>query len=183
MKRAAALLAILVLATLAAPAQEVRLPSPREVVGPPRGEPVTGAELQAKTKEVASLLRCPVCQGLSIYDSPATMAVNMRHQVEDLVAAGYDRDQILEYFEASYGEFVRLQPKMRGMNWIVWAAPAVLAAIGAWAVFAFLRRSQRTPSESATGEALPPIDPRLEPYVRRVRELAYGPPQEMRTAK
>ena len=35
----------------------------------------------------------------------------MKPQVRELVAAGYDQEQILAYFERSYGEFVRLRAR------------------------------------------------------------------------
>lgn len=156
-------------------AQEIRLPSPQQVVGPPRGQPLSGPALETKTKEVSSLLRCPTCQGLSIWDSPAAMAVNMKAQVGELVAAGYTQEQILDYFEASYGEFVRLNPKLGGMNWLVWLAPLVLLAVGIWAIFAFLRKSRTSArATEAAADLEEEIDPELEPYLRRVRELAYG---------
>ncbi|HVR42023.1 MAG TPA: cytochrome c-type biogenesis protein [Thermoanaerobaculia bacterium] len=176
MRRLGLLVALVSLVAPALAAQEVRLPSPREIVGPPRGRPLSGAELQEKTREVASLLRCPVCQGLSIQDSPAPMAINMKRQVEELAAEGYDREQILAYFEASYGEFVRLNPAMRGMNWLVWIAPAILALAGAWAVRSVLRRGRAAAAaESAQPDAPPPPDPDLEPYLRKVRDLADAP--------
>ena len=87
----------------------------RGTVGPPRGPALSGAPLEEATARVADLLRCPVCQGLSVGDSPSTMASNMRAQVKDLAAAGYDQEQILAYFERSYGEFVRLKPPLPSM--------------------------------------------------------------------
>ena len=59
---------------------------PSTVVGPPRGRPFTGEALEARTEEVGGLLRCPVCQGLSVADSPASMAVAMKAQVKELLA-------------------------------------------------------------------------------------------------
>jgi cytochrome c-type biogenesis protein CcmH len=182
MKARLVMILVLVLVALALPAAaqtEVRTPSPQQIVGAPKGSPLAGAALEAKTKEVASLLRCPTCQGLSIFDSPATMAVNMKAQTRDLLAQGYTKDQILAYFEASYGEFVRLNPKMTGVNWLVWAAPLLLLAGGIWAVVSFLRRSAAREAvaapqaDVATEET---IDPELQPYLLRVRELAYGWP-------
>lgn len=158
-------------------AQDVRLPSPQQIVGAPQGEPVSGPALETKTREIASLLRCPTCQGLSIWDSPAAMAVNMKRHVAELVAAGYTQEQVLDYFEASYGEFVRLNPKLDGMNWLVWLAPLALLAVGIWAIFAFLRKSRVSDrSKKAEADAGQALDPDLEPYLRRVRELAYGRP-------
>ena len=152
----------------------------------PRGQPLSGKLLDERTDEVGALLRCPVCQGLSVADSPSTMARNMKAEVREKLAAGYDREQILADFEHSYGEFVRLQPPMRGVNWLVWLGPAgVLVAGGAVIAWA-LRRSPRSGGEKATSPLprdsdLPsrdtlPADPRLAAAVRRVRMLAYGWP-------
>src|SRR5207248_664527 len=92
-------------------------------VAAPGGPQLSGPELDARTDEIGALLRCPVCQGLSVADSPATMARNMKAEVREKLAAGYDQERILADFERSYGEFVRLQPPMRGVNWLVWFGP------------------------------------------------------------
>ena len=167
--------------------------SPRSVpgglagdMGSPRGTPVPAAELDARTKEVAALLRCPVCQGLSVADSPATMAMKMKAEVREMVAAGYDQDQILAYFERSYGEFVRLKPPLRGVNWLVWLAPALGLVLGlvvvAWALRAPSEAADKaTPSSAPAAQAdAPPEDPALVPYLLRVREMAYGWPAGVR---
>jgi cytochrome c-type biogenesis protein CcmH len=172
---------------LAAPAAaQGTAEDPAQVVGAPRGPRQEGAALEARADEIAGLLRCPVCQGLSVADSPSTMAQNMRGQVKDLVAAGYDQEQILAYFERSYGEFVRLKPPLRGVNWVVWLAPIAGLLAGA-AVIAWALRAPRPAADAATAAAATaqaemagpdtlPDDPSLARYVLRVRERAYGWP-------
>jgi cytochrome c-type biogenesis protein CcmH len=154
---------------------------PAFVVGVPKGAPLEGRALDARTEDIASLLRCPVCQGLSVADSPATMAQNMRAEVRGLVAQGYTEDQVLAYFERSYGEFVRLRPQLRGVNWLVWLGPLAGLLIGGAIVTLALRRSAAGQGAPASPLALPgpetlPDDPRLAAAVRRVREMAYGWP-------
>jgi cytochrome c-type biogenesis protein CcmH len=194
MRRLLLLALALVLGAAPAPAQEPApgsppTPGPQALVGPPRGAPVQGAELDARTEEVAALLRCPVCQGLSVADSPSPMAQKMRVLVRELVAAGYDRDQILNYFEGSYGEFVRLRPALRGVNWLVWLAPLGGLLAGGVVVTWALRRGRRAgpppaaePAEAPARDRLPE-DAELARYVLKVREQAYGwpggvPPRE-----
>lgn len=163
---------------------EIKSPDPKWIVGDPAGPPRTGVELEKETARVAAKLRCPVCQGLSVNDSPATMAQNMKRQVRDLVAKGYSEEQALLYFEKAYGEFVRLEPPMRGVNWLVWFAPVVLLVVGGVFVFFMVRRMRRAPVEAASESAkaaLPgrdtlPEDENLAHYVLRTRELAYGWP-------
>jgi cytochrome c-type biogenesis protein CcmH len=180
-RRRALFVAALLLVGLSARAQEpAGGGDPRGVVGPPKGQALAGDALLARTEGVAGLLRCPVCQGLSVADSPATMAVNMKGQVREMLAAGYDQEQILAYFERSYGEFVRLQPPLRGVNWLVWLGPVLaLAAGGFFVTRALSARRAAAPSEPGPlpGPETLPEDPDLARYVRRVRELAYGWPQ------
>jgi cytochrome c-type biogenesis protein CcmH len=173
----------LALALAASASAQAPAGDPAAIVGPPRAAPLEGAVLEARTKEVGGLLRCPVCQGLSVADSPSDMAVSMRHQVRDLLAAGYDQEQILQYFERSYGEFVRLRPPLRGVNWIVWLAPALGLLAGA-CVVGWALRGPRTAAAGPATEPAPaaldrdalPDDPALHSYVLRVRERAYGWP-------
>lgn len=165
----------------------------RHVVGQPAGPPLRGEALEAETKRVALLLRCPVCQGLSVAESPSSMAINMREQVRELVAAGYTEEQVLRYFERSYGEFVRLEPPLRGVNWIVWLAPIGGLLAGGLIVFRALRgpRALAEKPDAAPAAVAPAAagqaaasgladDPELAPYLARVRELAYGRPGEAR---
>ena len=174
---------LLACAALALAQPQAPIADPSSVVGAPRAGKLTGDALEKRTHEIAALLRCPVCQGLSVADSPSTMATNMRGQVRDLVAAGYDQEQILAYFERSYGEFVRLQPQLRGVNWLVWLAPVAGLLGGVAVVWWALRgpRAAASAAAAAASEDLPgpdtlPDDPDLAPFVLRVRERAYGWP-------
>jgi cytochrome c-type biogenesis protein CcmH/NrfF len=148
---------------------------PLKIIGPPLGQPVPLSELDGCTKATAALLRCPVCQGLSVNDSPASLAVKMRAQVRELHQKGYTEEQILTYFEKSYGEFVRLEPPLRGVNWLVWLAPVLGLAFGGWLVTRVLSRSQTATGPVAPGST-PEIgaDPALQAYLERARGLARG---------
>ncbi|HSP14901.1 MAG TPA: cytochrome c-type biogenesis protein CcmH [Thermoanaerobaculia bacterium] len=148
--------------------QNAQAPDAQMFVGPPQGKPLTGAELDAKTHEVAGLLRCPVCQGMSVADSPAEMAVNMKHQVTALLARGYTQEQILTYFERSYGQFVLLKPKFQGVNTLVWVLPILALAIGVVIVVSKMKKLEQVPTEDR--------GPRTEndPYLDQVRELVGG---------
>ena len=175
-----AFVALLAILPAAAPAPDA------SSMGPPAGVPLSGPELDARTNEVGGLLRCPVCQGLSVADSPSTMARNMKLEVREKLAAGYSQEQILASFERSYGEFVRLKPPLRGANWLVWLGPAAFLLAGGAAVSWALRSARgssaskaRRPapdSADAPGRGALPDDPRLAAAVRRVRALAYGWP-------
>jgi cytochrome c-type biogenesis protein CcmH/NrfF len=138
-------------------------------VGAPEESPRSGTSLETKTVAVASRLRCPVCQGLSIADSPASMAVNMKREVRDLLSRGFSERQILEYFEHSYGQFVLLDPPRRGINWLVWLLPLLLLAGGV-----FMVRHTLAAQRGGAVVVADVDDEELATYIERVREIAYG---------
>ena len=141
---------------------QVKVP---DIAEAPKGVPVAGAMLDQRTNEVASLLRCPVCQGLSVADSPATMAQDMKHQVRELLARGYTQEQILAYFERSYGQFVLLKPKFSGVAAVVWLLPIAALIFGAIVLFSKARQLEQAPAETTAAA----VDE--DPYLARVREL------------
>ncbi len=102
--------------------------------------------LEAQTTAVASTLRCPVCQGESIQDSPAELARQMRDLVRDRLKAGQTPDQVRAYFVSRYGEWILLKPAMTGLNVALYALP-VLLVIGGLAGVVFLVRRWTGPAD------------------------------------
>ena len=131
----------------------------------PQGVPLKGDELTRRTQEISATLRCPVCQGLSIADSPSEMAINMRTEVRSMLERGYTREQIEAHFVSSYGEFVLLKPR----NALVWILPVVALIAGGVLVVVKLRALSNAPSPSFN----PRVQP-VDPDLARVRELVKG---------
>lgn len=107
------------------------------------------SDLDRRTREVASQLRCPVCQGLSINDSPAELAVEMKGVVREQLAAGKTPEEIRQYFMAKYGEWVLLEPDPRGLNLLVYLLPVLGVLGGALFVWRFVSRATQ-PDEAGT---------------------------------
>jgi cytochrome c-type biogenesis protein CcmH len=146
---------------------QTKVPDAEQFVGAPQGKPLAGPELDTRTQQLAAQIRCPVCQGLAIGDSPSEMAMNMKHQVRELLARGFTEEQILRYFEHSYGQFVLLKPKFQGVNSLVWILPIAVLAFGALVVFIKARKLEAPPPAAVSQEPAAPSDP----YLDRVRDL------------
>ena len=99
--------------------------------------------LEARTSAVASQLRCPVCQGLSIQDSPSELAQSMRSVVRDQLAAGKTPEQVNAYFISKYGEWILLAPKPTGFNIVAYALPVFAVVIGGTVIAMAVRRWTR----------------------------------------
>jgi cytochrome c-type biogenesis protein CcmH len=144
---------------------QIKVPDAASIVGQPQGAPLSGSQLEQKTMAISAELRCPVCQGLAIGDSPSIMAANMKAQVRELLERGYTEEQILSYFEKSYGQFVLLKPKFQGVNTLVWILPVAILAIGFVLVVSKAKKLEVAPVAAAAEEATD------DPYLARVREM------------
>jgi len=148
---------------------QIKAPDAAQFVGQPKGIPLSGPRLEEQTMVISHELRCPVCQGLAIGDSPSIMAANMKAQVRELLERGYTEEQILSYFEKSYGQFVLLKPKFQGVNTLVWILPIAVLAIGFVLVVSKAKKLEVAPV------APPPEEPVDDPYLAQVREMVEKP--------
>ena len=87
------------------------------------GQSPSDSALEARTSDVARQLRCPVCQGLSIQDSPSELSQSMRAVVREQLAAGRTPDEVKRYFVSKYGEWILLAPATHGLN-LSWSGDA-----------------------------------------------------------
>ena len=134
-----------------APPQGV-VPGAGSEAASPQGTVIRETELDRQVKEVSSQLRCVVCQGLSIQDSPSTLAQEMRSLVREQLEAGQSPEQVKAFFVERYGEWVLLRPKASGVNLLVYLLPIGMLLGGA--AFVFIKaRSWTRATEDAEVEA------------------------------
>lgn len=120
----------------------------------PRLETPADSALEAMTTRLASELRCPVCQGNSIQDSPSELAQQMRDLIRDQLRSGKSPDEVRAYFVDKYGEWILLSPKATGVNLVVYLVPFVAVLLGGFIVWRTLRRW--TSPSAAAGDELHP---------------------------
>lgn len=94
--------------------------------------PLMDARAEAEARALMREIRCLVCEGQSIADSDADMAVDMRRLVRTRVAAGESPDQTRAWLVERYGDGVSYRPPTGGAGWPLWAVPALVLAGGAW---------------------------------------------------
>jgi cytochrome c-type biogenesis protein CcmH len=96
--------------------------------------------LEVRTREIAAHLRCPVCQGLSIEDSPSELSQQMKQVVRDQLKAGKSPEEVKAYFVSKYGEWILLEPKPAGMNLAVYLLPLLLLVGGGGLIVVMVRK-------------------------------------------
>jgi cytochrome c-type biogenesis protein CcmH len=111
------------------------------------------AESQAeRVDRISSELRCVVCQGLSVRDSPSESARQMRDLVAQRVAEGRTDDEIRDEFRASYGDWVVLSPPLASWSGVMWLVPIAALAIGVFIAVGRIRPASAVVREPAPSE-------------------------------
>jgi cytochrome c-type biogenesis protein CcmH len=100
---------------------------------------------QARAVKLSETLRCLVCQNQTIADSNAELAVDLRRQVRDQIAAGKSDDEIITYMTDRYGDFVLYRPPVRATTVLLWGGPALLLFIGAFVLMRIMRERRAAP--------------------------------------
>jgi cytochrome c-type biogenesis protein CcmH len=133
--------------------------------------------LDQRVHDVASQLKCLVCQGESVADSPAMLSLQMRAVIRQQLRSGKSEQEVIQYFVSRYGDRILLSPPMRGLNLLAWFVPIALILVGVIIVFLVLRSWQtHAGAESHEVESAEPAlidEQELAMYQRQIeRELA-----------
>jgi len=112
--------------------------------------------VEARVMNLATVLRCLVCQNQTLADSNAELAVDLRNQVRAQVKAGRSDEEIIDYLVARYGDFVLYRPPVKMTTVLLWGGPFVLLVAGLIGLLIALRRRARaqTPAGAAPPDAV-----------------------------
>lgn len=114
----------------------------------------------ARAKQLAAELRCLVCQNQSIADSNATLAVDLRQQITEQIAAGKSDGEIKQYMAERYGDFVLYNPPLTAGNLALWAGPFVLLLAGLVAAWVVIRKRKPTASAALNESRMKELEAR-----------------------
>ncbi|UPA25384.1 cytochrome c-type biogenesis protein [Shinella oryzae] len=116
-------------------------------------EVLSDPALEARARALSAQLRCMVCQNQSIDDSNAELARDLRLLVRERLTNGDSDEAVMNYVVSRYGEFVLLNPRLRGETLLLWGAPIVLFLAGAAAMVLFVRKRGGKPTGTPLSDA------------------------------
>ena len=122
--------------------------------------------LDQRVHDVASQLKCLVCQGESVADSPAILSQQMRGVIRQQLQSGKSEQEVIQYFVSRYGDRILLSPPWQGLTLLTWLVPIALMVGGILLLFVVLRSWQSQSDKE-------PIDDRAESVDIDENELAY----------
>jgi cytochrome c-type biogenesis protein CcmH len=104
--------------------------------------------LDQRVHEVASQLKCLVCQGESVADSPATLSQQMRGVIRQQLQSGKSEQEVIQYFVSRYGDRILLSPPWQGLTLLAWLVPIALMLGGTLLLFFVLKNWQSQADKS-----------------------------------
>jgi cytochrome c-type biogenesis protein CcmH len=115
---------------------------------PTESDPVVAA----RAAQLANELRCLVCQNQSIADSNAELAVDLRRQIREQIAAGRSDGEIVDFMVTRYGDFVLYRPPFKAATALLWLGPALLVLAGFWVLARALHTRRQAQAPPLTAE-------------------------------
>ncbi|MGQ0847738.1 MAG: cytochrome c-type biogenesis protein CcmH [Actinomycetota bacterium] len=98
-----------------------------------------------RARAIGARIRCPVCQGESIADSPSETARNMMSLIEQRIDEGLTDSQIIDQLLASYSGALLLDPPMQGATLWLWLAPVLALSFGVVLIGRRFREAEPSP--------------------------------------
>lgn len=101
--------------------------------------PVCAADLTpqqaARAQALYTEIKCLTCAGESIADSPSDFAADVRHQIQEQLAAGASDDAIRAQVRTQFGDAVMMRPPFDMATLVLWLGPFALVLGGAVALW------------------------------------------------
>lgn len=87
-------------------------------------------------------IKCPTCQGQSVYDSQTELAHHIRLFIHTQVKAGVSDHDIKKHLKHTYGEVILFDPPYQETTWILWLGPLIVLM----GFFLYILKRLRKPS-------------------------------------
>ena len=115
----------------------------------------TPETVTSRADRIASEIRCPTCQGLSVRASKAAGARAIYAEITRQVESGEKDTDIRAFLVDRFGTSELLRPRATGIGSIVWIAPVVVVVVGAAVLINIFARTRRsTPAATDDDRAL-----------------------------
>lgn len=108
--------------------------------------------LDESVNQLASELRCLVCQNQTVADSHAPLAVQLKQEVRKQLAAGASADEVRDFMVQRYGDFVLYRPPVKAGTLALWLGPAVIL-LGGLVTLALVLRQRRPKGDDPFDES------------------------------
>ncbi|PVV09856.1 MAG: cytochrome C biogenesis protein [gamma proteobacterium symbiont of Ctena orbiculata] len=89
-------------------------------------------------------MRCLVCQNESLAGSNAELAIDLRNEIYEMMKSGKEKQDIINFMVARYGDFVLYSPPLKPTTYPIWFGPLIVFLVGGVVLFRILKRKSVT---------------------------------------
>ncbi len=93
------------------------------------------ADPVVRQQALSERIACPICDGQSLAESGAEVAVDLKILIGEQIADGMTDDEIYTYFSDRYGEQVLLDPPLASWGIALWLLPLAALGVGAGVIW------------------------------------------------
>ncbi len=108
---------------------------------------------QRRYRALIEEVRCPKCLNTNLAGSDAPIAQDLRKTVYRLVVIEAMSDQqVRDYLQTRYGDFVLYDPPFNARTWYIWVVPIALALLAVLVLLRMQRAGQRAATVLDAGQ-------------------------------
>jgi cytochrome c-type biogenesis protein CcmH len=122
-------------------------------------------------REIEDSLIAPCCWSQPVSQHDSEVAQQIRDEVRSMVAAGKNRDDILDSYVARYGERILVTPRAKGFNALVYVLPWAALPLGAWGLLLILKKLRSPAPAPAPAPATLPDSHYASVIEKEMKEL------------
>lgn len=100
---------------------------------------------EARARTLQKVMRCLVCQGESLDESNAPLAVDLRRLIRARIKAGDSNEAIENYLISRYGDFILMKPPFEAHTYALWLTPFVVLILGTGIAIWVVIRAKKGP--------------------------------------
>jgi len=111
--------------------------------------------MEQRYQQLINELRCPQCLNTNLAGSDSMIAKDLRREVHEQILAGRTNEEILDFMQQRYGDFVLYRPRMQLSTLLLWAGPLVVLLLGLFLVYRVIRGAG---TRLSSNEEVAPVD-------------------------
>ncbi|MFV0431363.1 MAG: cytochrome c-type biogenesis protein [Alphaproteobacteria bacterium] len=115
-------------------------------------KPLDDPAQEERALHIGRQIKCVVCEGQSIEDSRADIAIDMRRFIRTQIADGKSDKEVIEAmlhsYKDKYGDALLLMPPIKLRTIFLWLAPLAFLLVGGYVMYSSTFRKKKKQGEN-----------------------------------
>ena len=109
-------------------------------------------DLRKRYNGLIDELRCPQCLNTNLAGSDSMISKDLRREVHRLVLDGKSDDEVRDFMQQRYGDFILYKPQVKASTYVLWFGPLVLFFIAVIVLVKLISRRRNAPDKNVLTE-------------------------------